>query len=179
MRFNMDIKNTAFFHDKAKLINVGLVILSLIIAKNIYGKQMAKINALKDNQNKEIKKNSLIADIGTIEKKIQVYKQALYKRDASMVINDISEMANSAQIKITSITPDKDREYAAYGEMSVRLTAMAADYHWIGDFISRLENSSGFYTIESLSLQPTSGQNIDLLDKLSFDMSVAAVVFKD
>jgi Tfp pilus assembly protein PilO len=179
MGLNMDIKNISLFNDKAKLINIGLVILSLIIAKNIYGSQMAKIKALKDNQNTEIKKNSLIGDIGMLEKKIQAYKQVLYKRDASAVISDISEMANSAQIKITSITPDKDREYAAYGEMSVRLTALAPDYHRIGDFISRLENSSGFYTIESLSMQPTSNRNMDSPDKLSFDMSVTAVIFKD
>lgn len=175
----MNIKNISFTKDKSKLINIGLIILALIIAKNIYSSQTAKINMLKADKETELKKASLIGDIGKIEEKIQAYKQVLYKRDVSSVINDISEMANSAQIKIISVVPQQEREYAAYSEISVRLNIFAAGYHRIGDFISRLENSSGFYIIENLTVQPTSSQYTDSLDKLSVDMSVIAVIFKD
>jgi len=175
---NMNLKNVSLFSDKSKLLNIGLVILSLVISKNIYSSQMVKINAVRNNQGREVKKNSLIADISALERKIQAYKQVLYKRDAPAIISDISEMASSAQIKISSITPDKDREYPAYSEMSVKLTATAPDYHRIGDFVSRLENSTGFYTIETLNIASV-GQAPAAADKLSFEMSIIAVIFKD
>lgn len=167
------IKNTN------NLINIGLIILSLIIGKNIYTSQVKKIDTLKADRDVELKKNALINDISEVQKKINSYKKVLPKRDASSIINSVTQIANSSQIKVISVNPEEEREYAAYNEISIRLSIVAPNYHKLGDFISRLENAPELYIINNFSIRPLA-QTLESgdADKLSAELTVIAIIFK-
>lgn len=175
----MELKNISFIKNKNNLINIGLIILSLIIAKNIYSGQVKTIEKQKTNKDIELKKNVLINDISRFEKRINAYKKVLYKRDTTSIINSITQIASSSQIKVTSVKPEREKEYAVYNEISIRLSIVASDYHKIGGFISKLENAPELYRIDSISIRAL-GQTSSISgeDRLSVDLTVTAVMFK-
>lgn len=175
----MELKNISLIKNKNNLINIGLIVLALIIAKNIYSGQGGKIEKLRANKTMELKKNALIGDIGRLEKRIDAYKKVLYKRDTSSIINSITQIAGNSQIKITSVKPEEEKEYAAYNQISVKVSIVAADYHKIGDFISKLENAPDFYIIEEFSIRPLIEKSeAREADRLSADLRVIAIIFK-
>ena len=86
----MEANYSLILKNRNKLINFGLIVLALIIAKNIYGYQIKKVNTLKAKKETELKKNALINNISGLEKRIEVYKKVFYKRDTSSIINNIT-----------------------------------------------------------------------------------------
>jgi len=175
----MELKKISLLKNTNNLINIGLIILSLIIAKNIYTSQVKKIDALKADRGVELKKNALINDISGVEKRISSYKNVLPERDASSIINSVTQIASSSQIKVISVKPEEGREYTAYNEISIKLSIVAPDYHKIGDFISRLENAPELYIINNFFIRPlTQTLESSDADRLSAELTVIAIIFK-
>jgi Tfp pilus assembly protein PilO len=181
----MDLKNiklnkVSLPKDKSTLIHVGMIILALIIARNIYGIQVKRAATLEHNKDVEIKKNELAKDINKAEKRINAYRKVLAEKDTNALINSLTQMAARSAIKVTSVRPEGEREYDAYNKITIRLNILARDYHKIGQFISTLENAPELYIIEYLAIKPLTqaGENADN-DRLSADLSATAIIPKD
>jgi len=180
---NINILNISLNRSKNLFVNIGLIILALLIAKNIYGKQVKQIADLKNNKETELKKNALINDIGGAEKRINAFQAGLHQRDTSAIINSITQIASSAGVEIASVRPEQEREFEAYNKISVRLSAVAANYHVIGNFISKLENAAQLYIIDYITItsySPTQMGTGEIAgsERLACELIVTAVVFK-
>lgn len=150
---------------KNRIINVVIIILALIISGNIYKKQAEAIKSLEEQKEVEIKKNGVIKDINQLHYKINAYKNLLIRKDASSVINNISDMAKHSGVTIISIRPDSEQKYPNYSKLPFGLLVSAADYHAIGRFISALEDYQDVYVVEAISIKPerqTGGLGINL-----------------
>lgn len=175
----MDLKNIKFFKNRDSLVNIGIIVFALIIAKNIYTSQVKAIDVLKVRKDAELKKNAVISDLKGIEKTLSAYKKTFPERDTSSVINNITRLAGTSQIKIASIKPERMSEFDAYNKISVKLSIEAADYHKIGDFVSRLENSSQFYIIDSVYIISIDfSQEENKKNKLNAELLVSSIIFK-
>lgn len=155
-----------------KLLNIGIIILALIIASNIYKQQGRQIETLKSKNDLEEKKNTVIESIGKKEKTISAYKNLLVKRDASSVINTVGNIAKGSEVKIMSIKPGQEQRLADYVKMPFDLTVTAPDYHAIGNFISRLESYQDVYIVEAIGIRA------DAQSKgLTVNLTVSSVAF--
>jgi hypothetical protein len=176
----MKLQIVTLIKNKNNLINIGVLILALIIAKNIYSHQIKKIDVLKNDKNTELKKSALINDISLMEKRINAYKIFFYKKDPSTMINNITRIAGESQIKITSVRPEGEKEHIAYNKISARFNMVAPDYHRLGSFISKLESAPEHYIIDYFLisvLSPVTGKGN--IDRLSAELTVNAIIFKD
>ncbi|MCM8795762.1 MAG: type 4a pilus biogenesis protein PilO [Candidatus Omnitrophica bacterium] len=141
------------FKYKNQLVNIFIIILGLIVASNIYKTQDKIMQTLKTEKEEAVKKSGILGEIKQLEKKINVYKKYLTKKDPLILTNNINNFAQESGVKIISVRPEGEIEYPAYIQYSFSLVISASDYHKIGSFISKLENSVDIYIIESLNIE--------------------------
>ncbi len=139
--------------DKIFNINILIIILSLIIANNIYKKQGKEIISLKAKNEVEIKKNKVLEGVSGIEKRMASYKKLLIKKDMGEVINNISTIARNAGVEIVSIRPETQVVSAEYIKRPLRVEFKSQSFHKIGKFISELESHSDVYIVDSLEIK--------------------------
>ncbi len=143
----MDL-NALINQHKNKILNIAIVIIALIIANNIYKAQANAVALLRENKDVELKKNALLGDVKASEDKMNTYKDAINKKDASSVINTIGDIANESGVKITSLRPGEEKASQFYTTYPFDLVVNAETYHDIGKFISRLESHPDIYMVE-------------------------------
>lgn len=139
--------------NKNKVFNIALIIISLIIASNIYKKQIANIDSLKANITEEEKKNLTLDNIGKLNSKIYSYRKLLPKKETGSSINDINNMARNAGIKIMSIKPSGEESFPDYTKYIYELTISSPDYDSLAKFINTLEVSQTVYMIDILDIR--------------------------
>ncbi|MCX5711017.1 MAG: type 4a pilus biogenesis protein PilO [Candidatus Omnitrophica bacterium] len=139
---------------KNMVLNAAVVLLAFFIAFNfIYKKQQVKIALLDETKKTEARKNLLLDNISLLENKIDAYSRLLVKKDASSVINSINEMARASGIKIISIRPALEQAYSDYIKSTFDLSVQAETYHALGRFVSKIENYSNVYTVDSVEIR--------------------------
>jgi Tfp pilus assembly protein PilO len=139
-------RNTAF--------NIALVVVALIVARAIYSNQYKKVVDLRRNISLESQKNELFGELNTVEKKLAAYRQVYTRKEASSIINDITQAARDSGVRIISIRPGEEQKQLGYSELSIDLNLGASDYHSLAKFISSLENSAYLYLVKSFSVRP-------------------------
>ena len=139
--------------NKNKILNLAVIMVAFIISGNIHKQQTKQIESLKSNNNMETKKNTAIENIGKLEKSINVYKNLLVKKDASSVINTISNIAKESGVKIISVRPVSEKRYPDYIKSPFSLMLSAADYHTLGRFISKIESYRDVYVVEAIEIR--------------------------
>lgn len=137
---------------KNMVINIAIIIIALLIAKNIYKSQTLKVEMLQQKKEIEIKKNGVLADISNLEKKISSYKNFINKKEISSVINTINNFAQEAGLNISSVKPREPQEETDYTIYPFDLVVKVKDYHSLGRFISKLESSQDIYNIEVIKI---------------------------
>ena len=142
---------------KRKLLNIVVLIISLIIAYNIFKSQSLKAASLEQKKETEMKKNEVLAEINKLENKVDSYKKFINRKDIPSVINTINNIAKDSMVKIVSIKPQPNRDdnpdYTVY---SFSLAVNAEDYHALGRFIAKLESSGDLYGVDSLNIRELS-----------------------
>jgi len=151
MPSNMD---ATYFINKYKnnIISVAVIIAALIVANNIYQGQASAVAALKAQKGVETKKNELLSSISQLEAKFGKYKKLLNSKTSSAVINTLNTIAKDTKVTITSLKPGEEKKVAFYTRYPFTLSVKTANYHLLGDFISKLESSPDVYTVELLSI---------------------------
>ena len=134
------------------IINASVVILSLVIAFNIYKAHVATALSLKAQISEEMKKNSELEKINLMERKISSYKRLLVKRDASAIMNDISAMAREADIKVISIKPSQGEAGADYLKDNFDVIVSAPYYNAVGKFVYLVESHNNLYMVDILDI---------------------------
>lgn len=149
----MDINDIITQH-KRDILSIGIIILSMVISNNIYKKQAAELQSIKDEISLENKKEGILSSINSSEQKINYYKKLIVKKDPGSGIGNFTELANKLQITIESIRPGKEQRYQYFTKITVNLSLVVSDYHALGEFLSGLESSQDIYIVETIDVKP-------------------------
>lgn len=163
---------------KNKIINTAILIFALLFTRNIYRQQLKVADSLRERKDTEEKKNSILADIRQLEKKIKVYEDFVNRKDISVAMNIISEIAQDFSINVISIRPAAPLERPLYTKYFFELRLEAQNYHNIGRFISNLESRSELYSVEGLKILPVYSAD-QQRRTLSFDLTLSTILIKD
>lgn len=145
-------KIEAFLRNKNKMLNTAIILVSLFIALQIFKTMNNRKDILIGQKENELKKNKTIEDITSFEKTMGTYKKALVKLELGPIMDTMSSLAKGSSVNIVSIKPGNEEIHADYGKFSFSITAIAPDYHALGDFISRLENYSDIYFVDEVNI---------------------------
>jgi len=180
---NLNIKN---------IVNILIILITLIVAINLFKSQGRNIQLLKERQEQETKKNALLGNISQLEKKIVPYKNTFNKnkKDISLVLNTVSNIANESNMKIISIRPNKEQDFPEYSKYSFDLVAGTDSYHVLGQFISNLESHPDVYMVDRFDLKigKKHGTPIRILwlpeelestQSLNIQITLSTIVLKD
>ena len=138
--------------NKNTFFNIVLILLALFISSKIYKSQGKTMESLREQTQEESKKNEVLQDISSLEKKIGLYKDLLNKKDAASAINTFGNIAKESNVDIISIKPYPEQKFTEYIKIPFELSVNAPNYHSLGKFISRIENQQDVYMIDSLSI---------------------------
>jgi Tfp pilus assembly protein PilO len=158
--------------NKNKVFNIVLIVIALIVASNIYKKQVADINTLKANIEEEEKRNKTLVNIGKLDTKIESYRVLLPKKETSSYMNDINNIARDAGIKIMSIKPSGEETSPDYTKYLYDLTVSSSDYDSLARFINTLEVNKTVYMVDLLDIRSSS---YNKEKELSANLRVSAV----
>lgn len=168
---------TEFINEYKKIIvNGGIIILSIIIAINIYNKQVKNIESLEKRKDEESRRAKVLENISSLEKKASNYKRLLSKRDASEVINTITELSRATDINIISIRPLQPQSFTEYEKLPFELIILVPNYHALGKFVNEIENLNDVYLVEAISFdsKPKSKDK-----NLTVNLQIASISLKD
>lgn len=131
-----------------QMVRVGGVIMKM-------GKAKADLKAAESNVAKipELEKN-----VGFYREKIDKYEKMLpSEKDIPELLEDLSGIAKSSNVKIIGITPviakeDKPKKGQIYKEVPIQISA-SSSYHELGIFLSKLENSDRFMKVADIEIK--------------------------
>jgi Tfp pilus assembly protein PilO len=167
-----------FYQHKNKVINTAIFLLAVLFSRNIYQQQLRVADSYRQREEIEVKKNAVLEDIRQLEKKIQAYKNFVNRKDISVAMNIMSEIAQVCSINVISIRPGQQKEYPSYVRHFFDLKLEANNYHSLGEFVSKLESRSELYSVEHLEIIPVyssdKGKRL-----LSVGLDVSTILLKD
>lgn len=137
---------------KNRILNIAIIAVSLLTAFNIYKDQTKAINNLDRNKQKEIERNEILNTISKMDKKLRSYKTFINKKDVSLSIDNLGNIADDSGAKIISIKPDAEQMYPLYIKYAFNLGVVVKDYNALGKFVNKLEKSDDVYVIEMLGI---------------------------
>jgi len=140
------------FKNKNKVLNILFLLLSLFIAGKIFNKQLEARELLVGKKGMESKKNVILENISSTEKRITAYRKLLGEKDGSSVINTIGTIAGQTGVKIISVKPVKVEKYPEYVKIPFKLELSAENYHSFGRFFSRLESHADIFMVDALDI---------------------------
>lgn len=140
--------------NKSKILNIGFIFLILFFSFQIYKFGNLRINFLMEQKKAELKKNKVMEDITVFEKKINGYKEVFVKKDMSLVMDTIANIAKNSSVKIVSMKPVNEEIFADYIRSSFLISVHSFNYHALGDFISRIESHRDIYLVDEVEVAP-------------------------
>lgn len=168
---------------KIRILSVGIALLTLIVVANLFGSQGRRKEMLLANKETELKRNEVLASISKLEKKIASYKKVFNKRDASAVINTISNIAKESNVKIISMKPRQEENFPAYIRYPFELVIGVDSYHVIAKFISKIENYPEMFFIDRFEIKLTTANKEDTQQgqghKLLVGLTISTVALKN
>ncbi|MBI4981858.1 MAG: type 4a pilus biogenesis protein PilO [Candidatus Omnitrophica bacterium] len=135
---------------KKNLLSAGIIVVALVVALNIYKGQEKEMQALNSQKEVESKKNIVLQNISKLEGNLGSYKNLLAKKDSSLLMNNLSQLAQASGVKINSIRPEQEQITADFVKIPFSLELVSPDYHALGRFISSVESDSNVYEVEDL-----------------------------
>jgi hypothetical protein len=138
--------------NKNKIVNIGIVILAIFIAFQLYRSANERMNALNNQSNNELEKNRVAGDIATLEKRAEAYKKVFVKKDLALVMDTIYGIAKDTSVKIISVKPSAEEVLDNYSKSSFLITLVAPGYHALGEFISKIENNNDVYLVSDMNV---------------------------
>ncbi len=115
----------------------------------------SKVALLKNEKNTDVKKNGVLMNISTLEKKLNTYTSLLSeKKESSWLIQTVSKTAEVSNLALVSVVPPASENRGEYDKISVAIEA-AGTYHELGDFASRIESAPRFIKIVHVRIENT------------------------
>jgi hypothetical protein len=165
--------------NKKNIINFIIIVIALPIAINIYKSQVKSIELLKNKKDIELKKNEVLQNISISEKTVNSYKDILNRKDISLVLNRISDIAKKSGVKIIWLKPVAPQDYSIYIKYSFDLAVDVDNYHTLGKFISALESNPDVYFVERLTIKSTEGPGeLAQAEKLTINLTLSTILLR-
>ncbi len=142
-----------FLKGRKRVLSIGIILFTLIITLIIYRIQTKKIRELDVKKSAETKRNEVLKEIVQLEKTINLYKNIFSKKDAFLVMDTVSDIVKDSNVRLISIRPEKEERQPLYAKYPFTLVIGADNYHAIGKFISKIENSSDVYFVDAISIR--------------------------
>ncbi|MFH1413692.1 MAG: type 4a pilus biogenesis protein PilO [Candidatus Omnitrophota bacterium] len=158
---------------KAIILNITIILFTLFIISKINTKQQNNLKLINQGIKFESQKTQLLDSISKTEKELTSYDNFLVRRDESVVINTMSNLAAESGVQVATISPDSSQQYDDYIKLPFNLTLKAPDYHSLGRFVSKLESHSDIFVVENTQI--SSGYN---QESLGINLKVSYVVLK-
>jgi type IV pilus assembly protein PilO len=165
----IDLKNNPM--QRMLVIMLASLLIFVLYIYFVFVPQIGRVTALVGKVGKmrtELKPaKSTIAEMGGLKKrlndyneKIELYEKRLpAEQEIPSLLENLSSMAKSANIKITSIMPapkaaeeSAQKQNAIYKEIPILITAKSG-YHELGKFLSDLENSNRIMKVVDISIK--------------------------
>ncbi len=163
-----------------KLLNAAVILLTLIIVVNIYKGQNMSLELLRGAKDSELKKNEVLGVIAQAEKRLNTYKNFFNKKDSSLMVNTISNIARDSNVKIIAISPRGQENRQVYTKYPFDLTIGVDSYHAVGKFISNIENSNEVFFIDKVIIKPVEkGPATESKYNLIVSLTISAVSLKN
>ena len=138
---------------RKNVLMAGIIVLTLIITLIVYRIQDKNISLLHVKKDAEQKKNELLKEISQSEKTIKLYKNLLSQKDASSVMNTVSDIARGSNINLISIKPGNEENQPLYIKTHFIVVIGTDSYNAIGKFVSSIENEPNiYYSVDSISV---------------------------
>ena len=138
---------------RKNVLMAGIIVFTLIIALIIYRIQDKNIGLLHVKKDAEQKKNEILKEISQSEKTIKLYKNLLSQKDASSVMNTVSDIARGSNINLISIKPGNEENQPLYIKTHFIVVIGTDSYNAIGKFVSLIENEPNiYYSVDSISV---------------------------
>ncbi|MDD3987681.1 MAG: type 4a pilus biogenesis protein PilO, partial [Candidatus Omnitrophica bacterium] len=125
---------------KNQIASIGVLILSLIIAFNIYKGKVAEVENLKSQIAEENKKNETLTVINKLSEDLSSYEKLLARRDTNLSMSDITNLASEEGVKVIAIKPSGQEETSEYVKLVFELSVTASDYDSLAGFVNKLES---------------------------------------
>lgn len=167
----------AFLQHKNKVFNTTIIICALLLSHNLYQHQIKQIGLLEQTELDERQKNTILEDIQQLERKIESYKNFVNRKDISVAMNLMSEMAQGFSLTVVSIRPMWQQELPLYARHFFMLKLEANHYHDVGKFISKLESHPELYSVEGLKIAPM--YTVKQRKYLSVELTISTILLKE
>jgi len=134
------------------ILNILVIVLALVISNFIYKNQAKAFEKIKLNNEKELKKNRVLNNIKRLDNAFLTYKKAINKKDVSLLINNISNIARESGLSIDLLKPLAENTESVYINYPFELKMRANSYHEVGRFMSKLESDPDIYIVDSMNI---------------------------
>ncbi|MFA5199771.1 MAG: type 4a pilus biogenesis protein PilO [Candidatus Omnitrophota bacterium] len=138
--------------NKNRLLNLGIILLAVFIAFQIYKNADLEVKELDKKKANELKRNQEMEQIANLEVKIESYKRVFTKKDISYVLDSVSKIAKNAQVKFVSIKPMDSEASLDYIKSAFLITVTSPTYHALANFINQVESSVDLYIVGEVSI---------------------------
>ncbi len=164
---------------KNNALNALIIIVTLVVAYNIYNNQTKNMQLLKDKEDIELKKNEVLGKISQAEKVVSSYKSYLNRKDLSLLINTIGNLAKETNVTIIAIKPGMEEKHPIYTRYPFDLSVGALDYHAVGKFISKLESHPDIYFVDKFAMRNRNNSDADSKYVLVADMTISTIMLSN
>jgi Tfp pilus assembly protein PilO len=137
---------------KENIFTLIVVCICASMAWKTYQRQQGEIEALRQTDQLERKKNDVLQEISGLEKNYQKLKERVNNKEITTVIGTLSTIAKESDVKVQYIKPTGEQKASVYARYPFELCVSAPSYHQIGKFVSKLENAPEYYSVEKLDI---------------------------
>lgn len=161
--------NSTDFVEKIKGMLISWIIfaVTLFVIFNFYQKQNEQIDKIKESQNIEIKKVSLLKKIQATHQELEAYKKLLTKVLEDSVISSLSGFAKVFNVQVESFKPEAKKLNKDYVEFPFTLLVKANGYHDLARFISRIESYPQVFIITNLDINSVDNRESNITARLT------------
>ena len=106
---------------KDHIINLGVILVFVFVAVNIYRGQMAKIADARVRNEMEKKKNAALGEISQLEKKSDLMRKTVNNKDVSGMMDIFGQLAREAEVSLISFRPEKEETFPLYARYPAEL----------------------------------------------------------
>ena len=137
---------------KNQILNLGILLLALFFAFKIFQAAQVEIDKLVGQKQSELKKNQVAENILNLEETLESYKKVFVKKDISSVMDTVSNIARSCNVKVVSIKPGREDATKDYLKSSFILVVNIPNYHALGEFVSKIESQKDIYLVDVINI---------------------------
>ena len=99
-------------------------------------------------------KDVLMQEVSKMREEIDYYEKRIpSEKGTSWLLMELSRIARETGIRYVSIVPAEEKKEESYVRIPIQVQ-IKCGYHSLGRFLSRIENSQRFMTVDNLTISP-------------------------